>query len=242
MTGRASPVAVTGSRPGSRPRKRHWLRWFLAGLAVLVVVALAAVAAFIKLQPSPAPLALPAAAAPPPAGPVNGRWDTAPGSIAGFRVPESALGLSNDVVGRTRSVSGSAVISGGRLVSATIRVDLRGITINGKHQPQLATSLGTRAHPAATFTLTRPVPLGPAFAAGQRITVQATGRLTLHGVSRLVTMTLSARRAGPAIQAAGRVPVPFGAWQIRGPAGFGVLGSLADHGVAEFLLVLHRAA
>lgn len=241
MTGRASPVAVTGPRPGRRPRKRHWLRWLLATFIVLVVLALAAVAAFIKLQPSPAPLALPAAAAPP-GGPVNDRWDTAPGSIAGFRVPESALGLSNDVVGRTRSVSGSAVISGGRLVSATIRVDLRGLTVNGKHQPQLATSLGTRAHPAATFTLTRAVPLGPAFATGQRITVEVTGRLTLHGMSRLVTMTLSARRAGTAVQAAGRVPVPFGAWQIRDPAGFAIFGSLADHGVAEFLLVLHRAS
>jgi F420H(2)-dependent quinone reductase len=31
-----------------------------------------------------------------------------------------------------------------------------------------------------------------------------------------------------------------GAWGIKGPGGFGFLGSLADHGVAEFLIVWHR--
>jgi hypothetical protein len=31
-----------------------------------------------------------------------------------------------------------------------------------------------------------------------------------------------------------------GAWGIKGPGGFGFLGSLADHGMAEFLIVLHR--
>ena len=242
MTGRASQPAMAGSRPGRPPRKRHWLRWALAGTAVLVVVALGAVAAFIKLQPAPAPLALPAAAARPPAGPLSGRWGTAPGSAAGFRVPETALGLGNEVVGRTRAVRGSLIVSGDRLVSGTIRVDLRAITVNGKRQPQFATSLGTREHPAATFTLGRPVPLGPAFAAGHSVTADVTGRLTMHGVSRLVTVTLSARRSGSVLQAAGRVPVVFAAWRIRGPAGFGFLGSLADHGVAEFLLVLHRAA
>ncbi|MFI5064794.1 MAG: YceI family protein [Streptosporangiales bacterium] len=238
MTGRASPPA--GSGPARRPRKRHWLRWALAGTAVLVVVVLGAVAAFIKLQPAPAPLALPAAARAP-SGPLTGRWDTAPGSVAGFRVPDTALGLGNEVVGRAQAVRGSLVISGDRLVSGTIRVDLRAITVNGKRQAQFAASLGTREYPAATFTLGRPVPLGPAFAAGRSVTADITGRLTMHGVSRLVAVTLSARRSGSVIQAAGRVPVVFAAWRIKAPAGFGFLGSLADHGVAEFLLVLHRA-
>ena len=241
MTGHASQPALAGARPGRPPRKRHWLRWALAGTAVLVVIVLGAVAAFIKLQPAPAPLALPAAIARPPAGPLTGRWDTAPGSVAGFRVPETALGLGNEVVGRTRAVRGSLVVSGDQLVSGTIRVDLRAITVNGKRQAQFAASLGTREYPAATFTLGRPVPLGPAFAAGRRVTADITGRLTMHGVSRLVAVTLPARRSGSVIQAAGRVPVVFAAWRIKGSAGFGFLGSLADHGVAEFLLVLHRA-
>jgi hypothetical protein len=71
---------------------------------------------FIKLQPTQPPLALPAAPASAPAGPLSGTWQAAPWSVAGFRVQESALGFSNDVVGRTSSVSGAALtISGVRL-------------------------------------------------------------------------------------------------------------------------------
>ena len=40
--------------------------------------------------------------------------------------------------------------------------------------------------------------------------------------------------------AAGSIPVTFSAWHIKGPGGFGFLGSLADHGTAEFLLTLNR--
>lgn len=39
---------------------------------------------------------------------------------------------------------------------------------------------------------------------------------------------------------AGTIPVQFASWHFKGPAGFGPLGSLADRGSAEFLLVLHR--
>jgi hypothetical protein len=45
---------------------------------------------------------------------------------------------------------------------------------------------------------------------------------------------------GSAIQVAGSIPVSFSAWGIQPPGGLGFFGSLADHGIAEFLLVLHR--
>ena len=144
---------------GSSPRRRHWLRWTVAGLTALVILAAAAVGAFIKLQPSPAALRLPAGAAQPPAGPAAGRWDVAAGSLAGFRVRESALGISNDVVGRTSAVTGALVVSGDRVTAAAFRVDLTAIRVGGKAESQLATSLGTRQYPVATFTLTGAVPL-----------------------------------------------------------------------------------
>lgn len=241
MTGRAGRAATAQPAPGAPPRRRHRLRWLLAGTAAVIVIILAALAAFIKLQTAPAPLALPGTMAPP-AGPLAGHWSPAPGSVAGFRVQETALGLHNDVVGRTHAVSGSVVLTGARLAAATVRVGLRELTVGGKRQPQFATSLGTARHPAATFTLTRAAVLPAAFAAGRAVTVHPVGRLTLHGITREVTLTLSARRDGPRLQVAGRVVIPFQAWAIRGPGGFGVLGSLADRGVAEFRLVLQRAA
>jgi polyisoprenoid-binding protein YceI len=239
MTSKAGPQKPARMAPGRSPSKRHWWRWILAGVAVLAGLVVAAVAMFVKLQPSPAPLTLPAAAGAP-AGPLDGTWDAAAGSVAGFRVQESALGVSNDVVGRTNAVNGAISVHNGKVTAAMFRIDLTAIKVNGKAQPQFATSLDTRDHPGATFTLTRPVTLSTAFASGAAITTTAAGHLTMHGASRLVTVTISCRRDGSALQAAGSIPIAFSGWGIKGPAGFGFLGSLADHGVAEFLLILHR--
>ena len=63
----------------------------------------------------------------------------------------------------------------------------------------------------------------------------------MNGTARQVTIHLSARRDGTSLQVAGSIPVVFSAWHIKGPASAGFLGSLADHGTAEFLLTLRRS-
>lgn len=236
-TGRHLP---TGNPPARPHRKRHLGRWLLAGLGALIALTVAAAAAFVKLQPAAAPLALPAAAAGPATGPLAGTWQAAAGSVAGFRVPEEALGMTNDVTGRTHAVSGTVVIAGGRITAAVFRIDLAAIKVNGKTQPQFTRSLSTRSHPVATFRLTRPVPLTAGFAGGAVLTARAAGDLTLRGITRPVTFTFSGRRDGPALAAAGSAPIAFTRWGISGPAGFGPVGSLASHGTAEVLLVLHH--
>lgn len=238
-----APAAVTSAQrqvPAGHGRRRHWRRWILGGAVVLAALIVAIAGVAFKLQPSPAPLALPTVAAAAPAGPLDGTWDVTPGSVAGFRVQETALGMSNDTAGRTSDVTGTAVISGDTVTSATFCVDLAAVKAGGKQQPQFAKSLGTASHPFAVLTLARPVSLSPAFASGATITVTATADFAMHGASRPVPVTFSARRDGPALQAAGSVPVAFSDWGIRGPAGFGFLASLASHGSAEFFLVLHR--
>ena len=219
------------------PRKRHWWRWAAAGLVALIVLAAGLV---IKLTPAPPPLALPSTRASAPAGPLDGTWDVAAGSVAGFRLAESAIGFSNDVVGRTSDVTGTLVIAGGQVTRAALRIDLTSLWVNGKTEAQLAASLGTHAHPAATFTLDRPVPLSPALATGRTATVRAAGQLSLNGVTHLAAVTLAARRDGAALQTAGSIPITLSAWRIQRPAALGFLGSLASHGLAEFYLVLHR--
>lgn len=229
-----------GRSPSPSPQKRHWWRWILAVVAALLVLGVAGVVVAVDLQPTLAPLALPTTAAALPVGQLGGTWDVAAGSLAGFRLRESVLWASNDVVGRTSKVAGSVTISGDVVVAASFSVDLVAITVQGKTQPQLETSLDTRLHPDATFRLTQPVKLSPAAARGAVITARASGQLSMHGISRPVSFLLSARRDGAALQATGSIPVALGDWGIEGPAGFGFLGSLSDHGVAEFLLVLRR--
>ena len=223
-------------------RKRHWWRWILAGAGLLAVLVVLAAGLFVKLQTAPPPLALPTGRTGTPAGPVTGNWTVASGSEAGFRLRESAMGFSNDVVGRTDRVSGTMAISGDRVTRATFHIVLTTVRVNGKAQPQFAPSLGTQRDPVATFTLARPVTLGAAFIPGSPVTVTVTGQLAMHQISRPVTFTLSGRRDGPALQAAGSIPVALARWRIQEPPGFGFLGSLAPHGVAEFLLVLRHGA
>jgi YceI-like domain len=236
-----SGAAPRAAEPAARPaRRRRWWRWITGGLAALAVLAVGAIGAVVELTPGAAPLALPTQAAAP-AGPLDGSWQAAAGSVAGFRVRETVIGFSNDVTGRTGDVTGMAVLTGAAISRATFRISLGAIRVDGKtRQPQLVKSLGVTAHPVATITLARPVPLPAAFSSGAVITRTVAATLTLNGVLRRVLVTLSARRDGTAIDAAGSLPVAFPDFHIPGPAGFGFFGSLASHGTAEFRLVLRR--
>lgn len=231
------------SEPSARSSKHRWLRRILMGVAVLLVLIVAIVGLFIKLQPTPSPLALPAAGALAPVGHLDGAWVIDTGSVAGFRLQETVLGFSNDIIGRTKSVSGTFGVSENQVTSAAIKIDLATVKVGGKEEPQLSTSLNTRQYPDATFILTQPVKLNAPFRSGkaEATTATATGRLSMNGSSHAVTFTISSRRNGSTLQVAGSIPVEFSEWSIRGPAGFGPLGSLANHGVAEFLLVLHQS-
>lgn len=200
---------------GGTPRRRRWLRWIAAAGAAIVVLA---AWVFIKFQPTASPLALPPGPASAPAGPLDGSWAVAAGSPAGFRVQETAPGMSNDTIGRTSAVTGTVVISGGRVTSAAFRIDLAAITVNSKTQPQFATNLRTGPYPDATFTLATPVTLSPAFTAGGTASLTATGQLAMNGTTHQVTVSVSARRDGTTLQVAGSIPVTFSAWHIKGRA------------------------
>ncbi len=137
-------------------------------------------------------------------------------------------------------MTGSIIISGSAVTHATFRIALVGIKVGGKTERQLASNLDTRRFPIATFTLAHPVQLGPAFVSGVTISITAIGELAMNGVAQEVHAAITSRRDGLALQAAGSIPVPFAEWGIKRPAGFGFFGSLADHGTAEFFLILHR--
>lgn len=229
---------TTPATPAPPRRRRHWLRWTLTGLAVFLVLLVGLIAAAIKLQPVPAPLALPTTVTAP-AGPSDATYRPGPGSLAGFRIPQTVIGLTTDVVGRTDDVTGTVTIAGGRATTAELRIGLVALTSGGgKPAPQFDLSLDTGRYPDATVALTEPVTLDPAFAAGTAITVNAAGTLTLHGVTRTVTVPLTLRRNGTGIDVTGSFPVSFADYGVAGPEGYGWFGSLADHGRAEFLLVL----
>ncbi|MFI1990967.1 YceI family protein [Actinoplanes sp. NPDC020271] len=213
-------------------RKRHWLRWTLAGVAALLVLLVAGAVAAVKLQPVPSPLTLPVNPAPS-SGPLNGAYQPTTGSLAGFRIQQSFLGVTSEMVGRTPDITGTVTATGDRVTAASLRINLLALTSGGKKPaPQYNISLDTEHYPDATVTLTQPVALSQV--------ATATGTLTLHGVTRTVTATMSIRQDGAGLDVAGSLPVAFADYRLAQPTGYGSLGSLADHGTAEFLLLLRR--
>jgi len=83
---------------------------------------------------------------------------------------------------------------------------------------------------------TRLTTTAPRHAAGRR----PARRRWLRWIVVAVAVTIAARRDGTTLRVAGSIPVAFSAWGIKAPASFGLLGSLADHGIAEFLLTLRQ--
>lgn len=215
--------------------------WTVIGLVAVFVLLLAGLYFFSSsiVGPAPAPLQLPplSPATPDPGGASpNGTWTAGNGSIVGFRVPESFLTQSGTIVGRTSAVTGSLVIAGNEISSGSFQVNLStlSIVVQSKQNTTIYQVLDTNHYPQATLTLTRPVAFASLPTNGQIITSQATATLTMHGVTRPVTFTVTARSNGSVLQALGSAEVLVSDWRIKSPEG------IHDNATIEFLLVLHR--
>jgi len=101
--------------------------------------------------------------------------------------------------------------------------------------------MDTSQFPTATFTTTAPISLSPTPANGVLIHPTATGQLTLHGVTKSVTVSLDARRSGNVIEVSGSIPVTFADYGIANPSVAGLV-TTQDHGTVEFLLHLTPAS
>lgn len=170
-------------------------------------------AALSFASPSPSATAsVSAASSPSPAATASGfagSWQVASGSIAGYRVKEQFAGQTSthEAVARTSAVAGQITItqsgSAYQLASGTITVDLSGLAsidsvagynvVNRDRIVQQA--LQTGQFPTATLQLS-PVAIPSAAASGQTVSVQVSGNLTIHGVTKPVTATVQLRVAG----------------------------------------------
>jgi polyisoprenoid-binding protein YceI len=242
-------------------RPRHWVRWLLPAVGVLVVLAAAgpfvyihffngSTPAALSLQPgssSPADstpataagTATPGTAA---SGTVTGSWAAGSGSVVGYRVNEVLLGRNTTAVGRTTSVTGHLTISGTTATAAGFSVPMATVhSDKSQRDAQFDTRImDVSQYPTGTFTLTSPIDLAPLPAGGVVRDYTAHGRLTLHGTTRAVTFTLTAERKGAQIEVAGDIPVLFADYNIANPSFAGFVAT-QDHGLLEFLLVFTKA-
>jgi polyisoprenoid-binding protein YceI len=165
-------------------------------------------------------------------------------SFVGYRVREQLAFLSapNEAVGRTTAVSGTLRIAGDRVEAARVEADLRELASDESRRDNAIRLRGLESDsfPTATFELGAPIELSPRPARGQQVTAEGSGRLTVHGVTREVTLPLQGRWDGDIIQLAARLPVRMSDYGIQPPR-FGPVVSIDDSATIELRLVFERA-
>jgi polyisoprenoid-binding protein YceI len=215
------------------------------GLAITVAFGLLAGGGWLLLAGRDAP---PAARLRPGSGAAgvgrpDGMWVVAPAGdgFVGYRIRErlGAISAPNDVVGRSHNFSGTVTIAGGTLTAAQVTVDMTALRTDMEPRDgrMRDDGLETLRFPTATFTLTRPTPLG-GVSGGRVLSLELPGKLTLHGVTRPVVFPLRARWDGATIQVAGSMPLRRADFGLQVPSLVGF--RIQDQGVVELELTLVR--
>lgn len=171
---------------------------------------------------------------------LDGEWSVSSGSYAGYRVDEVLQGVDVNVVGRTEKVSGNANIEGTSLATGEVTVDMESIKTNNPTRDGSFRSdiLHTEKYPTAKFKLIEPVEMPATLTDSGKITIKAPGELTIHGVTKPVTVDLEVGVDGKKLQVAGRIPMTFADYNVEAPKLPFV--TVEKEGFVEFLLVLEH--
>jgi polyisoprenoid-binding protein YceI len=178
---------------------------------------------------------------------LDGTWTVAAGTgdeatTAGYRIQEVfvAGARKNTATARTPDVTGDVTVEGGKVTAASFTVDMTTLDSGeGRRDGRMrGEGLQTDEFKTATFELSGPVAL-PALRDGKAVTLEAAGKLTLHGVTKDTTLSLTVRATGDAFVVQGSAPVVLADHDIdvSSLAGF---ADVADDGELEFLVNLTK--
>lgn len=223
---------------------RRGAKWLIGGVVALIIVVVAGAwiyAAIDKPQSKPTltvDTVDPSAAS----GDISGTWKPTSASKFQYRVEETLFGAHNTATGQTNQVTGSMTVSGSTISAVDLIVDMTSVRSDrtqrdGQFRGRV---MQTATYPTATFKLTQPIDLGGVPPADTVITKSATGQLTMHGVTKTVTLTVKAQRTSSGtIEANGEIPITFADYGINDPSGGPA--HTADHGTLVFLAVFSKS-
>jgi polyisoprenoid-binding protein YceI len=206
-------------------------RILVVAAAVVAVIAIAGGAGYLYyfsgLRTAPAQLGLsasPTATATPATTPtapasLTGSWTVTSGSVAGYRIKELFVGQASkhEAVARTSTISGGLSVSGDssgyQVSSLTFTANLTSLhsvdSVAGRDVTQrdgvVSRQLDVQQFPTATFVATSASVTGAISSSPVDVTV--TGKLTIHGVTKDVTIQAKAQLVGGKAEIAGSTSV-----------------------------------
>jgi polyisoprenoid-binding protein YceI len=226
------------------------MRRLLIAAVVVVIVAAAGVYALFFTGDSEDPFELESGSNPtiaPESGSIEGRWQLASGSEVGYRVREklARLPAQSDAVGRTTAVTGSVelVREGANLVArnANFDADVSQLRSDESRRDNAIRTRGleTARFPKATFVAAGPIAVPAEAENGGTVNVSATGDLTIHGVTKRVTIPMEARLNGSRIELGGAHTFPFSDFGIEPPNVANIV-TVEDEATLEYKLFLEK--
>jgi polyisoprenoid-binding protein YceI len=231
--------------------RAHWKGLLVAGVVLLVALAVGGPFLYIHViegsqpaalslndVPSSAPSTASIGGATVAPGSINGTWTVSSGSQAGYRVHETLAGQSTTAVGRTSAVTGSLTIAHTTVTAASFTVQMGSVTSDRSQRDDQfhGRIMDVAQFPTGRFVLTSPIHLGALPPVGKTVTVTAVGTLTLHGTTRPVRFTMSAKRSAAQIAVTGDITIAYGDYGIPNPS-LGGFVSVGNSGTIEFLLL-----
>jgi len=134
-----------------------------------------------------------------------------------------SLSAPSDAVGRTSQITGGATITGSAgaltISAASFTVNVESLTSDQSMRDSHIQTLGLESaqFPHATFVLSSPVTLPTNATSGAEISVSLRGALTIHGVTKTVSIPVQARLTGSQIEVVGAITFPWGEFGMQAP-------------------------
>jgi polyisoprenoid-binding protein YceI len=175
----------------------------------------------------------------------EGTWSVQPGNrddlFVGYQIEETLRGIDATATGKADAYTGSLTIEGDTVAALDLTVDMTSLESDESRRDDSQADRGLEINqfPDANFTITQSVELATAPARGVEVTVEATGNLTLHGITQSVTIPVTARWNGDTIDVAGEIPITLADYDISPPkSGF---VSVRDEGKVVFVVRFARS-
>ena len=160
-------------------RARRLRKWIIAGVSLVIVLAVGGPYVFIHFieGPAPAKLVLPkggAASGGATSGAtvklseLDGTWNVGAGSVAGYRVQEVLIGQNSTAVGRTGEIWGSVTLAGKSVSKATFTVNMASVVSDQSERNAQFDGriMDVSDYPTAKFVLSGPISLAGGLVTG----------------------------------------------------------------------------